>query len=158
METKTYEYKHSPCFNYSLKDVTKFKKKIKNEFYSNIKYYEENSGEYAHKKIGDEKDRLYYFKYNQYIQQEFNSSMINIIVSYINRNSSFPKINKKEINFNYKMINLIKHLLMNEIEIACFTLLLEKIGLTQKNEDQWLYLTFIGYQKKYVEEIMMLFY
>ena len=158
METKTYKYKHSPCFNYSFKDVTKFKKKIKNEFYSNVKYHEYHSGEYTNKKIGDEKDRLYYFKYNQYIQQEFNSSMINIIVSYINRNSSFPKINKKEINFNYKMINLIKHLLMNEIEIACFTLLLEKIGLTQKNEDQWLYLTFIGYQKKYVEEIMMLFY
>ena len=57
METKTYKYKHSPCFNYSLKDVTKFKKKIKNEFYSNVKYHEYHSGEYTNKKIGGEKDR-----------------------------------------------------------------------------------------------------
>jgi len=148
MEAKTYKYKHSPCFNYSLKDVTKFKKKIKNKFYSNVKYHEQHSGEYTNKKIGDEKDRLYYFKYTQYIQQKFNSSMINMIISYINRNNSFPKINKNEINFNYKICNLIKHLLMNEIEIACFTLLLEKIGLTQKNEDQWLYLTFVGILSK----------
>ena len=80
METKTYKYKHSPCFNYSFKDVTKFKKKIKNEFYSNIKYHEENSGGYTNKKIGDEKDRIYYCKYTQYIQQDFNSFMINMII------------------------------------------------------------------------------
>ena len=42
----------------------------------------------------------------------------------------------KEINFNYKISNLIKHLLMNEIEVACFTLLLEKIEFIYKNMDQ----------------------
>ena len=148
METKTYKYKHSPCFNYSLKDVTKFKRKIKNEFYSYVKCDEDNSGEYIDKKIGDEKDQLYYFKYSKYIRQEFNSSVVNMIISYINKINSFPKINKKEVNFNYKISNLIKHLLMNEIEIACFTLLLEKIEYTYKNKDQWLYLSFIGILSK----------
>jgi hypothetical protein len=146
MESKTFKYKHSPCFNYSLKDVTKFKKQIKKEFYAYIMCLEDNPKE--NKKIGDEKDQLYYFKYAQYMQQEFNSSTINMIISYINKNNSFPKIYKKEGNFNYKLCNLVKHLLMNEIEVACFTLLLEKIGFTYKNKDQWLYLSFIGILSK----------
>ena len=37
---------------------------------------------------------------------------------------------------------------MNEIEVACFTLLLEKIGFSYKNIDQWLYLSFIGILSK----------
>ena len=82
-----------------------------------------------------------------------------MIISYINRINSFPEMNKKEINFNYKISNLIKYLLMNEIEVACFTLLLEKIGFIYKNMDQWLYFTFIGIlSKKRVEEIMMSYY
>ena len=148
MESKTFKYKHSPCFNYSLKDVSKFKKRIKNEFYSYIICQEEISRENINKKIEDEKERLYYFKYAKYLQQEFNSTMVNMIISYINRINSFPEMNKKEINFNYKISNLIKHLLMNEIEVACFTLLLEKIGFIYKNMDQWLYFTFIGILSK----------
>ena len=148
MESKTFKYKHSPCFNYSLKDVSKFKKRIKNEFYSYIICQEEISRENINKKIEDEKERLYYFKYAKYLQQEFNSTIVNMIISYINRINSFPEMNKKEINFNYKISNLIKHLLMNEIEVACFTLLLEKIGFTYKNMDQWLYFTFIGILSK----------
>jgi len=104
-------------------------------------------------------ERLYYFKYAKYLQQEFNSTIVNMIISYINRINSFPEMNKKEINFNYKISNLIKHLLMNEIEVSCFTLLLEKIGFIYKNMDQWLYFTFIGIlSKKRVEEIMMSYY
>ena len=148
MESKTFKYKHSPCFNYSLKDVSKFKKRIKNEFYSYIICQEEISRENINKTIEDEKERLYYFKYAKYLQQEFNSTIVNMIISYINRINSFPEMNKKEINFNYKISNLIKHLLMNEIEVACFTLLLEKIGFIFKNLDQWLYFTFIGILSK----------
>ena len=147
MESKTFKYRHSPCFNYSLKDVSKFKKRIKKEFHSYIICQEEISRENINKKIEDEKERLYYFKYAKYIQKEFNSTIVNMIISYINRNNSFPKV-IKEINFNYKISNLIKHLLMNEIEVACFTLLLEKIGFTYKNMDQWLYFTFIGILSK----------
>ena len=136
MESKTFKYKHSPCFNYSLKDVSKFKKRIKNEFYSYIICQEEISRENINKTIEDEKERLHYFKYAKYIQQEFNSTMVNMIISYINRINSFPEMNKKEINFNYKISNLIKYLMMNEIEVACFALLLEKIGFIFKNMDQ----------------------
>ena len=146
--SKTFKYKHSPCFNYSFKDVSKFKKKIKNEFYSYIICQKEDYREYIEEKIGDEKDRLYHFKYAKYIQQEYNSSIVNMIISYININNAFARIFKNEVDFNYRIINLIKHLLMNEIEIACFTLLLEKIGFTYKNKDQWLYFNFIGILSK----------
>ena len=148
LESKTFKYKHSPCFNYSIKDVSKFKKRIKNEFYSYVICQEEISRENINKKIEDETERLFYFKYAKYIKQEFNSTIINMIISYINSINSFSKINKKEFVFNYKISNLIKHLLMNEIEVACFTLLLEKIGFTYKNMDQWLYFTFIGILSK----------
>ena len=36
---------------------------------------------------------------------------------------------------NLKIENVMKYLLMNEIEVACFTLLLEKIGFIYKNMD-----------------------
>ena len=159
MESKTFKYKHSPCFNYSLKDVSKFKKRIKNEFYSYIICQEEISRENINKTIEDEKERLYYFKYAKYLQQEFNSTMVNMIISYINRINSFPEMNKKEINFNYKISNLIKHLLMNEIEVACFNYYWRKQDFHIKIWTNSFILPLQAfYQKKHVEEIMMFYY
>ena len=32
---------------------------------------------------------------------------------------------------------------MNEIEVACFTLLIDKIGCTYKDKEKWLYYSFL---------------
>ena len=74
MESKTFKYKHSPCFNYSLKDVSKFKKRIKNEFYSYVICHEEISRENINKKIEDEKERKDYIISN--MQNIYNKNLI----------------------------------------------------------------------------------
>ena len=47
------------------------------------------------------------------------------------------------------MINLLKHLLMNEFEIAFFTILLDKLGWIYQNMEHWTYFCLLGiYTKK----------
>ena len=139
METKTYKKKHSPCFNFSKEEVNIFLKEIKNEFYSHMNSIEKESSEKNNIKVCAIKDRSYILRYNQYMETEFNSAIVNMIVIYIEKINSFPEQYKNEANFIYKMVNLIKHFLMNEIEVACFTLLLDKIGYTYKDKEKWLY-------------------
>ena len=59
---------------------------------------------------------------------------------------------EKQSNFVYKLINLIKNLLMNELELALFTILIDKFGWEYKNIDSWLYFSILGiYSKKVVK-------
>ena len=71
--------------------------------------------------------------------------------TYINKNKTLPNDFKKEPNFMNKFVNLIKHLLMNEVELVAFTILIDKIGWKHKKIDCWIYLTILGiYSKKLV--------
>ena len=64
-------------------------------------------------------DNIYISRYTQYTMHEFNSKVVNMIVVYFNQINSFPNKLKKEPNFINKIINILKHLLMNELEISC---------------------------------------
>ena len=144
MKSKTIKYKRSPCIKYSKKEVSKFKKRIAKEYYSYLKSNEKDSGESIDQYNEEEKDRIYYSRYTIYMEHEFNSTIVNMIISYFNKINSFPEKYKNEPNFFHKLINLMKHLLMNEIELACFTILMEKIEFKYKNMDVWNYFTILG--------------
>ena len=108
--------------------------------HSNLNSNKEESND----KIKDEtQDRLYFLRKTQYVMHEFNSNIINMLVIYFERIKTFPKLLKHESNI-YKLINLIKSLFMNELEVACFTILLDKIGDTFINTEHWFFLTVIG--------------
>lgn len=94
------------------------------------------------------KDREYFFRYTSYINHEFNSNIVNMIVLYINDSNSFTKKYKEEPNFILNMINLIKSLFMNEIEVAYYTIALEKIGVNYKDIEHWLYFSILGVATK----------
>ena len=97
----------------------------------------------------EQNDYLYLLRYTRYIKEEFNISIVNMINYYIIKFKTFPKHFRNEPNFTYKIIDLLKHLFINEIELSCFTLLFEIIGLKYKKLDYWLYLTILGiYTKK----------
>ena len=75
-----------------------------------------------------------------------------MLITYINKNKKFPMKFEKQSNFVYKLINLIKNLLMNELELALFTILIDKFGWEYKNIDSWLYFSILGiYSKKVVK-------
>ena len=151
-EKSNYQGKRA-IIKYSPKEVESFMKIIKLEFYSffdlNKTNIEHNSFEsYSNSYTSTEEEqnsKLYYFNYTNYILQEFNSSIVNMMILYINENKkSFPKEYKLEQDFNYNMINLLKYLMMNEIEVAYFTLLIDKLGWKYEKIDNWIYLTILG--------------
>lgn len=137
------------CFKYSPEEISLFKKKIRKEFYSFFdvktkgkdisKLDEDNS--YP---LKEEESKIYYKKYTHYIFYTFNSSIVNMIILYFNKNKSLLTQYKLEENFIYNLIRLLKHLLMNEIEVAHFTLLLDNLGGSNEQIDLWIYLIILG--------------
>ena len=151
-EKSNYQGKRA-IIKYSPKEVESFMKIIKLEFYSffdlnktNIEHksFESNSNSYISTEE-EQNSKLYYFNYTNYILQEFNSSIVNMMILYINENNKyFPKEYNLEQDFNYNMINLLKYLMMNEIEVAYFTLLIDKLGWKYEKIDHWIYFTILG--------------
>ena len=138
---------------YSPKEVESFMKIINFEFYSffdlnktNIeqKSLESNSKSYTSTEE-EQNIKLYYYKYNNYILHDFNSSIVNMMILFINENSkSFPKEYRLEEDFLNNIIKLLKYLMMNEIEVAYFTLLIDKLGWKYEKIELWIYLTILG--------------
>ena len=92
----------------------------------------------------EENAHLYLLRYTRYIKEEFNISIVNMINYYIIKYKTIQKNYRNEPNFTYKIIDLLKHLFINEIELSCFTLLFEIIGCKYKKLDYWLYFAFLG--------------
>ena len=70
--------------NYSRKEISSFKKVLKNKLYSSLNFYEINNDNNKLSFEDSEKDREYFFRYTSYINHEFNSNIVNMIVLYIN--------------------------------------------------------------------------
>lgn len=136
-------------------DVKFIKKLIKNELYShyhsqNIKKENILSSFYSQNEK-EEKEKIYYNKYTKYMGEEFNSTIVNMLITFINKNKDFPKEYQNEPYFINKFINLIKRLLMSEFEFSAFTILLDKMGWTYENMDRWMYFCILAiYTKKLI--------
>ena len=148
MANQMSNHANNVCNNYSRKEISSFKKALKNKLYSSLNFYEINNDNNKLSFEDGEKDREYFFRYTSYINHEFNSNIVNMIVLYINDSNSFTKKYKEEPNFILNMINLIKSLFMNEIEVAYYTIALEKIGVNYKDIEHWLYFSILGVATK----------
>lgn len=141
MEEKQIKPKKSVCIKFTPKQISNFKKKLKIEFHSDLNSFKDELNNINKDETNSE---LYFLRYIQYAMHEFNSKIVNMIIVYYNQNKSFPKLFKSEPNFIYKLINIMKNLFMNELEVAYFTILLDKIGYDFISIEQWLFLTFVG--------------
>ena len=150
MVKKPLKHKRKVCIKFSQEDVSSFMKILKEKLYSYLNFGKEEWKNYINSIEHKEKDRLYYLRYTSYILKEFNSTIVNMMILYINKDKSFPNQYKKQPYFICKIINILKNLFMNEIEIACFTLLLDKIGWNNKKIEQWLYFKSLGFFSKYL--------
>ena len=135
-------------------EISKIKKLIKGELYSKyIKDSQNGKGNalepHFFRNTEEEKFKDYNNRYLKYMAEEFNSTLVSMFITYINKNKTLPEDFQKESNFINKFINLIKHLLMNELELACFTIILDKMGWKYENIDHWTYFYILGiYSKK----------
>ena len=128
-------------------EIKKIKKLIKQELYSNytmgkINSQDINPLEFQNKPEDYQKE--YYLKYTKYMSEEFNSTIVNMLIIYIKQSKTFPVDYQKEPNFINKFINLIKRLFINELEFSFFTILLDKMGWSHQTIDHWIYFCILG--------------
>ena len=137
-------------------DIQKLKKAIKNKLYSHITNKNKNENERLlnpsfSQNIDKKEEKDYYLKYAKYMTEDFNSTIVSMVITYINKNKSLISEYLKEPNFINKFINLIKHLLMNEFELSCFTIILDEMGWCHPEIEHWTYFCVLGvYSKKIV--------
>jgi len=159
MEENVIKAKKSISIIFTPKQISNFKKKLKIEFYSDLNSLKEESNNINK---DETKSELYFLRYTQYTMHEFNPKIVDMIIVYYNQNKSFPKLAKSEPNFIYKLINILKNLLMNELEVAYFTVLLDKIEYNSINIEQWIFLTFVGITAKKLcgtsKDLMLIIY
>jgi len=159
MEENEIKAKKSISIIFTPKQISNFKKKLKIEFYSDLNSLKEESNNINKEET---KSGLYFLRYTQYTMHEFNPKIVDMIIVYYNQNKSFPKLAKSEPNFIYKLINILKNLLMNELEVAYFTVLLDKIEYNSINIEQWIFLTFVGITAKKLcgtsKDLMLIIY
>jgi hypothetical protein len=133
---------------YSHEQVTIFKETIKQEFdsFSDLTKAKNdiNIPNYNNYINNEEITKIYFYEYTQYILHKFNSSIVNMIIIFVNENKSFPQEYKNENEFISNIVNLLKHLLMNEIEVAYFTVLIDKIGWKYEKLEHWVYFAILG--------------
>ena len=159
MEENEIKAKKSISIIFTPKQISNFKKKLKIEFYSDLNSLKEESNNINK---DETKSGLYFLRYTQYTMHEFNPKIVDMIIVYYNKNKSFPKLAKSEPNFIYKLINILKNLLMNELEVAYFTVLLDKIEYNSINIEQWIFLIFVGITAKKLcgtsKDLMLIIY
>lgn len=149
MKEKSHYQGRRAIIKYSPEEVSSFMKIIKYEFnnFFNLNYPDKKTkdlNENNHYSKEKENSKFYYFKYSKYILCKFNSTIVNMMTLYINQNSSFPDNYKIEQDFEYNMIKLLKHLMLNEIEVAYFTLLIDQLGWKHDKIDHWIYFSILG--------------
>lgn len=130
--------------------IKRIKKLIKDDLFS---HYTRNDKDENNKIINSKEaeETEYNNRYSKYMAEDFNITLVNMFLTYINKNKNLPNDFKNEPNFMNNFINLIKYLLMNELELAAFTILLDKMGWKHENIDHWTYFTILGiYSKKLV--------
>ena len=136
-------------------NIRKIKKLLKVELYSKFTYKNQNENENLKSpsflQTEEKEENDYYLKYAKYMEEDFNSNIVSMLIVYLNRNKDLLIEYQKEPNFINNFINVIKHLLMNEFELSCFTIILDEMGWSHPQMDHWIYLYVLGvYSKKIV--------
>ena len=130
---------------FNIKDL---KNRIKKDLYS--QYVVPDNGEQIINTSIENKIRYYTNIYSKYINEEFNTNIVNMLLTYINesKKKSFPKEYQTEPNFYHQLINLIRRLLMKEFDLVALTILLDKMGWKNDKIEHWEYLSILGIYSK----------
>ncbi len=87
--------------------------------------------------------------YSKYIQEEFNSNIILLLLNFIRFSETCSKEIKNEGEFCVNLIEIIKNTFLNEIDFITFTIFLDRIEWNKIKNDLWIKLLFLAiYTKK----------
>ena len=106
-----------------------------------------------------ESNNQYEYKYQEYLNNTFNSRCVAMIVSFMNKTKFFPEYLKKTQKFFINLIQIIQKLMMNEIEISIFTLNIDRYDWENNGLNHELCLLFLGlYTKQITNKDCSLFF
>ena len=136
-------------------NIEKVKKKFISELYSKEIKDEDSISNLSQV----DNNNQYEFKYHEYINNSFNSQLVSMIVSYFNKSKLFPEYLKKSQKFLMNLIQIIKKLMMNEIEISVYTLTIDQYDWNNNYINDDLALLFLGiYTKQITNKDCSLFF
>ena len=92
----------------------------------------------------------YEIKYQEYLNNTFNSRLVAMIISFIKKTKNLPYNLKKAQKFFINLIQIIKKLMMNEIEVTLFTLNIDHYDWRNNNFNPELSLLFLGLYTKQI--------
>ena len=108
--------------NHGKFNIKEIKKKINEELYSKKRREDSNKSKNLYSPVfisnntfedKEDREKEYYDKYTIYMAEQFNSTLVNMIILYINKDKKLPVKYQKELNFINTFIELVKSLLMN---------------------------------------------
>ena len=86
----------------------------------------------------------YEYKYHEYMNEIFNSHLVSMMISFIKKSKNFPSNFKKLPKFLINLIQIIKKLMMNEIELTLFSINIDSYDWVNNNLNHELTLLFLG--------------
>ena len=116
--------------------------KIKRNFLKELYATDSNDGNFFNNK--------YEIKYQEYINNTFNSRLVSMIISFIKKTKNLPYNLKKTQKFLINIVQIIKKLMMNEIEVTLFTLNIDHYDWRNNNFNPELSLLFLGLYTKQI--------
>ena len=130
-------------------EIKKIRKLIKQELYSNYTMGKLNQQKTVFNPLDfqnkpEDNQKEYYMKYTKYMSEQFNSTIVNMLIIYIKQSKTFPSSYQTEPNFFNKLVNFVKRLFMNELELSFFTILLDKLGWAHQGLNHWTYFCILG--------------
>ena len=131
---------------YSAQEVKSMKLIIKKEIFDLSKNFKTNK---IPEGLLAPEDQKYFVDYKTYVNEQFSQRIANMAIKYVKNSKTIPNnLKDDEENFISKFIDLIKRLLMSELEVAFFTLLIDEKGCKYKNFNFWRILKFYGLATK----------
>ncbi len=120
--------------------------KIKRNFLKELYTTESNNSNFFNKININE----YEIKYQEYLNNTFNSRLVSMIISFIKKTKNLPNNIKRTQKFLINLVQIVKKLMMNEIEVTLFTLNIDNYDWKNNTFNHELSLLFLGLYTKQI--------
>lgn len=153
-QTPTSEKSEKKLNHFKEIDMTEIKSKIKEEYLVSYEMLNENEEHLFQTK--PQTQNGYELRFKEYLTEEFNVKCVFLIMSFINSSQSLPSHLQKSQDFLQELLSIIRELMMNEFEIALYTMYIDEIGWEKKDFKTKLHLLCIGILTKVINRIINL--
>ena len=104
-------------------------------------------------KLNEKLDKEYNKKYSTYIKEEFNCKIVTMFFNFITNSTKLPNSFKNNHYFLKEFLSIIVNLLINEIELATISKIIEDLDWIEEGSEPWSFIHNVClYSKKLTSE------